>query len=305
MSAQAHAEPVDRTFGRVRVLAGAQNGKYPSGNSIWITGSDSTAILDPSLAVRTRTAELAGRADLVLLSHVHEDHVAGVSLFPKARVVAHREDAAGLRSLDGLMQIYGYEGEAAAATRAWVLEEFHFEARPDAQGFEDGDVFDLGGTRIRVIHAPGHTRGHSVLLAEPEGVLFLGDIDLSSFGPYYGDAWSDLADFETTLAKVRDIEARVWVSFHHVGVIEERTEFLAKLDRFASRIAERERAMLEFLAEPHSVADMVAHRFLYPPHAAMPFVAAVEKRTIEQHLARMLGAGRVRRCDDDRWIAGA
>ncbi len=298
-----HAEPVDRTFGRVRVLAGAENGKYPSGNSLWISGTEKTAILDPSLAVLGRREELAGRADLVLLSHVHEDHVAGVSLFPQARVVAHREDAAGLRSLDGLMEIYGYEGEAADATRAWVLESFHYRARPDTEAFEDGDVFDLGGVTVRAIHTPGHTRGHSVLLAEPEGVLFLGDIDLSSFGPYYGDAWSDLADFERTLGKVREIEAKVWVSFHHVGVIESRDEFLAKLDRFEGRIAARERAMLEFLAAPHTVEEMVARRFLYPAHASMPFIDAVEKRTTLQHLERMQRDGRVRLGDDGRWIA--
>lgn len=297
-----HADPVDRTFGRVRVLAGAQNGKYPSGNSIWIEGTNGTAVFDPSLAVRSRT-ELAGRADLVLLSHVHEDHVAGVSLFPKARVAAHREDADGLRSLDGLMQIYGYEGAAADATRAWVLETFHFEARPDTGSFEDGAVFDLGGTSVRVIHAPGHTRGHCVLLAEPEGVLFLGDIDLSSFGPYYGDAWSDLADFERTLEKVRHIDARIWVSFHHVGVVESRDEFLAKLDRFAARIAQRERAIAGFLAVPHTLDEMVAHRFLYPPHAAMPFIDEVERRTTSQHLERMERDGRVRRLEDGRWAA--
>ena len=299
----AHAAPVDRTFGRVRVLAGAENGKYPSGNSIWISGTDATAILDPSLAVRTREDELAGRADLVLLSHVHEDHVAGVGLFPEASVAAHREDAAGLRSLDGLMEIYGYEGDAADATRAWVLETFHYEARPDTEDFDDGAVFDLGGVTVRAIHTPGHTRGHCVLLAEPEGVLFLGDIDLSSFGPYYGDAWSDLADFERTLEKVRGIEAKVWVSFHHVGVIESRDEFLAKLDRFAGRIAARERAIVEFLAVPHTLAEMVAHRFLYPAHASMPFIDAVEGRTTLQHLERMRQDGRVRELDDGRWLA--
>jgi glyoxylase-like metal-dependent hydrolase (beta-lactamase superfamily II) len=298
-----HAAPVDRTFGRVRVLAGAQNGKYPSGNSIWVSGTNATAIFDPSLAVLDRRTELAGRADLVLLSHVHEDHVAGVSLFPQARVAAHREDAAGLRSLDGLMEIYGYEGEAADATRAWVLETFHYEARPDTEGFDDGAVFDLGGVTVRAIHAPGHTRGHSVLLAEPEGVLFLGDIDLSSFGPYYGDAWSDLADFERTLEKVRDVDAKVWVSFHHVGVIESRDEFLTRLDRFTARIAQRERAILDYLAAPHTLAEMVAHRFLYPAHASMPFIDAVERRTTLQHLERMQRDARVRLLDDGRWLA--
>ena len=39
-------------------------------------------------------------------------------------------------------------------------------------------------------HMPGHTAGHTVLLVEPEGVAFIGDIDLTGFGPYYGDACS-------------------------------------------------------------------------------------------------------------------
>ena len=40
-----------------------------------------------------------------------------------------------------------------------------------------------------------------------DGVFFLSDIDLTGFGPYYGDVWSDLEDFEASLAKVRDEEA--------------------------------------------------------------------------------------------------
>jgi glyoxylase-like metal-dependent hydrolase (beta-lactamase superfamily II) len=130
-------------------------------------------------------------------------------------------------------------------------------------------------------------------------VLFLGDIDLTGFGPYYGDASSNLEDFERSLQRVREIEARVWVSFHHVGVIDDRTTFLAKVDRFAARIAEREAALLEFLSEPRSIADMVRHRFLYRPHVDLPFIDAVERRTIEQHLDRLLASGLVERCASD------
>ena len=50
---------------------------------------------------------------------------------------------------------------------------------------------------------PGHTRGHSAFHVESDDVFFLADIDLSSFGPYYGDAWSDLEDFERSLVQVR------------------------------------------------------------------------------------------------------
>jgi len=296
-------EESDRTFGAVTVLVGEKTGKYPDGNSLRVRGRDATALIDPSLSVRRRAATL-GAIDLVVQSHVHEDHVAGLSRFPAARVTAHRADCLGLRDLDGLLEIYGYDaasGAVGAAVRAWVLEQFHYAPRPDVEPYDAGAVFELGGTRIRAIHLPGHTRGHSALLIEPEGVLFLGDIDLTGFGPYYGDAWSNLDDFETSLARVRDIPARVWVSFHHAGVIEARDVFLAKLERFSARIAAREAALLEHLGEPRTLAALVAHRFLYPAHAQMAFIDAAEARTITQHLARLVADGRVVECAPATW----
>jgi glyoxylase-like metal-dependent hydrolase (beta-lactamase superfamily II) len=295
----------DRRFGRVRLIAGAQNGKYPDGNSLWIEGSVLQAVVDPALSVSARGTELAGRADLVLLTHPHEDHAAGLHLFPEARVAMHQEDLIAARGIEGLMQIYGYGGELAEATRAWVTERFNYVPRPDAEGFADGACFDLGGSSVRVFHTPGHTRGHCVFRIEPEGVLFLGDIELSSFGPYYGDAWSDLGDFERSIERVRAIDAEVWISFHHVGVIEQRAEFIARLDRFAARIREREDAMLAFLATPHTLEEMARHRFIYPPHADLPFIEAVELRSISQHLARLAEERRIEAAGDGAWIATA
>ena len=292
----------DRRFGAVTVLIGEKNGKYPHGNSLSVRGRDTTALIDPSLTVAARADELAGHADLIVQSHVHEDHVAGIHLFPAAAVYAHREDAPGLRSLAGLMAIYGY-GSFEGVTRDLVVSAFHYVERPDTRSFDDGAVFELGGTCIRAIHMPGHTRGHCVLLIEPEAVLFLGDIDLSGFGPYYGDAWSNLDDFERSLQRVRDIEARVWVSFHHAGVIEDRQTFVEKLQRFAGKIAERDRNLLDFLKVPRTLREMVAHRFLYPEHADAPFIDAAEERTIQQHLDRLLRRRQIERDDGDTYRA--
>ncbi len=96
------------------------------------------------------------------------------------------------------MELYGYPEPIYSAWKKTVVSQFHYTPRPDSLGFRDGDVFDLGGARVRVIHAPGHTRGHCVFHVEPDDLVYLADIDLSSFGPYYGDAWSDLEDFERT-----------------------------------------------------------------------------------------------------------
>ena len=119
-------------------------------------------------------------------------------------------------------------------------------------------------------------------------MFFLSDIDLTGFGPYYGDVWSDLEDFEASLVKVREVDAAYYVTFHHKGVIEGRSEFLRLLDAFHSVIDRRHRLMLEFLTEPRTVDDMAAHRFIYRPHVEHSFVDAVERRSAELHLRRML-----------------
>ncbi|MBI1813352.1 MAG: MBL fold metallo-hydrolase [Deltaproteobacteria bacterium] len=292
----------DRTFGRVTVLVGDKNGKYPHGNSILVRGRDTSLLIDPSLTVAQRADQLRGAADLVVLSHVHEDHVAGVFAFPDAPIYAHRADASGLRSMDGLMEIYGYGEPLTAGMRDYVTQTFHYTPRPDTLDYDDGAEFDLGGTRVRAVHLPGHTRGHNALLIEPEGVLFLGDIDLTGFGPYYGDAWSDLNDFERSLVRLPEIDARIWVSFHHVGIIEDRDVFTTKLAAFAAKIPAREQAILDFLAESRSLNELVAHRFLYPPHAHAPFIDAVEQRTIAQHLTRLIANGAVIAGDGGRFL---
>jgi glyoxylase-like metal-dependent hydrolase (beta-lactamase superfamily II) len=294
-------ELLDRTLGCVTVLFGERGGKYPHGNSLLVRGGEETLIVDPSLGVIPRRSGLP-RVDRVLNSHCHEDHVAGNHLFPDVPWHLHEADLPGIRSLEGFLAVFGYEGPIGAGWAEAVVEKFHFVPRPDALPFRDGDVFDLGGgVRLEVVHAPGHTRGHCVFRIEPAGVLYLGDIDLSSFGPYYGDAWSDLEDFERSLARVRACEARWYATFHHIGVLEGRAAFLERLDRFAAVIARREERLLAFLAEPHSLGEIAAHRFVYRPEDPIPFAEAVERRSMAQHVERLLRRGAVREVEPGRY----
>ncbi len=273
----------------VSVLVGDANGAYPSGNTLLVRGAGESVLIDPSVTVVARGGAPVA-VDAVINSHSHEDHMAGNGTFSDARLHIHDDDLLGATSIDGLMEVYGLTGQARDAFEKVILEEFHYVPRPDAQGFTDGDVFDLGGgVTVEAVHLPGHTRGHSGF--RMDGVFFLSDIDLTGFGPYYGDVWSDLEDFEASLAKVRGEDADFYVTFHHKGVIEGRDTFVELVDAFSAVIGRRHEAMLEFLREPHSLEEMRRHRFIYRPHVDTPFVESVERRSAELHVQRMLRRG--------------
>lgn len=273
----------------VSVLVGDDAGRYPSGNSLVVRGAGEAVIVDPSVTVVARGGAPVP-VDAVILSHSHEDHMAGNGLFSDSRLHIHDADLPGARSIDGLMDVYGLSGEPRRAFAQQVIEEFHYSPRPDAQGFSDGHVWDLGGVQVEAVHLPGHTRGHSGFRISG-GVFFLSDIDLTGFGPYYGDVWSDLEDFERSLVQVRDERADFYVTFHHRGVIEGRPAFLELLDDFHAVIGRRHAAMLEFLAEPRTIDEMAAHRFIYRPHVDHVFADSVEHRCATMHVQRMLTRG--------------
>lgn len=293
----------DRTIGCVTVLGGERGGKYPHGHSLLVRGTEATAIIDPSLALIGRTDLPA--VELVLNSHCHEDHVAGNHLFPAARWHMPADDVLGIQSLDGLMTVYGLSPATEAAFRPLLAEKFHYTPRQDIEPLHDGQVLELGGgVRVRVLHAPGHTRGHSLFHVEPADVLYLGDIDLSSFGPYYGDAWSSLTDFEHTLARVHELPAAHYATFHHVGVLDGRAAFLARLERFSAVIGAREQRLLEYLhGQPRTLDEIVLHRFVYRPGDGGVFADDVERRSMSQHLERLLAAGRVEVLEGGRFRA--
>ncbi len=295
------ADLQDRRLGAVTILFGEAGGRTPDNNALLVEGADATIVVDPSLGVRSRGRTALPEVDRVLLSHCHEDHIAALPLFRDVPVHVHEEDLQGLRDLDGFLDMFGVPPFRREEFGRVLRTVYHYEPREDAVPFRDGDIFDLGGgVLVRVIHTPGHSRGHCSLWLEPDEILFLADIDLTGFGPYYGDAWSDLDAFERSIELVREIEARHYVTGHHIGLLPDRETFLARLDRYAERIRDRDRRLLGFLSAPRTMEEIVENRFIFRPHDTSPNIPKVEQRSMEQHLARLERGGRVR-LEGARW----
>ena len=118
----------------------------------------------------------------VVLTHYHADHVGWAQRLrgeTGADVYAPAGDADGVRT----GKVSPPPGLLAAGWRPAMARYFAHAVKnggvrvarvADVRTFEDGQVLDLP-TKLRAVHAPGHTQGHCALLAEQAGVLFAGD----------------------------------------------------------------------------------------------------------------------------------
>jgi glyoxylase-like metal-dependent hydrolase (beta-lactamase superfamily II) len=286
-------------IGPVDVVFGEQGGKYPDGNHVTVRGTESRAGFD--MPIVSREVPAAARAcDIVVLGHVHEDHTAGLDLLPHVPVHVHAGDVDALRSLEGLARHYGYSEAVTHAVCRSAVERYHYRPRADALAYDDGDAtWELGRVRVRAVHAPGHTSGHCVLLVEPHGIAFIGDIDLSGFGPYYGDATSSLEAFRATLRRLADMRAQCWITSHHKGVVTDRVAFLRLLAAYESVLDKRDAALVHAVRQaPRSLDDLVRMRFLYRPTVTEIYADDAERRTIAQHLDALVSQGAIQRHGD-------
>ncbi|MEQ1699788.1 MAG: MBL fold metallo-hydrolase [Ilumatobacteraceae bacterium] len=286
-----------RTLGsHTTVLFGVDAGKYPDGNSVIVRGSHSSLLIDPAMSRHADSPAI--EVDHVLLTHTHEDHLAGLSAVRAGSISVHEADLAALHSLDGLLALFGTPASGVAAMSEMLTTRFHYVGWPQAMGFVDGAVWDLGGVSVRAVHTPGHTAGHCVFVIEPDDgshrVVVLGDIDLSGFGPYYGDAQSSLEAFEATLAMLPSIEADHYVTYHHKGVVDGHEAFVAALEPFTAMIARREQALLGMLATSQTFDELLAVGIVYRPGTRPPlFGDVIEANSIRMHLSRLVAVGAV------------
>lgn len=269
-------------------IEGKNKGRYPYSNSILI-GDDVKVLIDtgmgPDLAIKIENER---KIDWVINSHGHEDHTVCNYLFKNARISSHKFDAPVIRSVRKLVELYPSSTELPKEPMDLFLEQFGLRnSRVDLE-FEDGYVFDLGRLKLNVIHTPGHSLGHCCFSIPSEKIVFLADIDLSSFGPWYGCLDSDIDQFTESIKIIRDLKFEVAITSHK-AIIRGQEIIEEKLNLYLHKIFEREEKLLELLDKERSIDEIVDKAIIYehfPEPKAM--FKLLEKTMMEKHLERLI-----------------
>lgn len=126
--------------------------------------TNETAVIDPGgdfPEIKSFIENNGLNIKYIIITHAHGDHIGALRElkdYSNALVCIHREDNEMLRS-----KSKNFSGMMGGAAVEMTADKF----------LEDGEVLNLGETKLKIIHTPGHSRGGISIYCDR--VLFSGD----------------------------------------------------------------------------------------------------------------------------------
>lgn len=267
-------------------VSGQRGGRYPYSHSMLI----SDCLMDTGISSGyLRKLKRKKSISTVLLSHWHEDHTSGNRLLKNCEFYAHHDDREVIENPELIYKYYSLNKQPETDLMKSILEGLRISPTEISKFLREGQTIEREGYEINVVHTPGHTKGHCCFFERVTRSAFLADIDLSSFGPWYGAIDSNLVDFVESIEKVMKLDIEQCVTSHK-GIIRGRKLIKEKLLQYKSVISKRDEKVLSLLSErkPKTLKDLEGKNIIYEPYSEYEIYERIAERVmIQNHLEKL------------------
>ncbi|WP_157830960.1 MBL fold metallo-hydrolase [Bacillus sp. BA3] len=292
-----------RKIGPVEIIMGENNSHVPFSTSLIIRGQEHSTLIDCGAGRKAfNYLQKEHNVKQIYLTHHHVDHIWGAQLFTEAEKFINPFD---IKKVSDIHEILKSEGFYAVFGKEDIKELVQKQQNREYQDHIIGkrtlDVHStysydlnmkLSDTNVIMIHSPGHTEGYCCPYLTDYGILFVGDFDLSSFGPFYCDAESNIDNFIESARKTLDVEAKYFVTSHHKGIFL-KDEYKKGLNHYLDIIERREEKIKRFIKAGYLPRELANQEIFYykNQYKRSPLFIKSEKIGIVKHLVRLIKNG--------------
>ncbi len=285
---------------KVHLVRGSNRARFPEANCLLID-EDPLTLVDAGASIDniSRTLSDLGHSiqdvDQIILTHFHIDHKGHAAEIQKQSdcdIICHPLAKKGVESIDGIVEEYGIrEHRYIEEWREYIdgIMPYVFIDYEVTGIFKDKETIIVGDTQLIAIHTPGHTHDHTVFGINGLETLLLVDIDLTRFGPWYGNVVSKISDFRDSISKVIQFEPQVGISSHLLDPVED--NLVEKLQRYSTFFQAREKKILSLVNKGFNTIEKLANPpTIYPRLPYVPYMI-FEEYMLLKHIEDMTERG--------------
>ncbi len=278
---------------RVHLVRGTNDARFPEANTLLIddeiltlvdAGSNPEQVFSTLRDLGHQPEDL----DRILLTHFHADHkgyAAQLRQISDCEVLCHRLAREGVESFQTMMNFIGIDNSESKGhwTDLLISRLPHVQNDYVVDGtFRDDIPIDCGEVQLIPLHSPGHTHDHTCFGINGLEKLLLVDIDLTEFGPWYGNTVSDIGEFKKSIEQIIDLQPKMGISSHLLDPVTENLE--AQLESYLALFQNRDEQILNHITEGvNTVKELSKIPIIYPriPH---PAYLVFEEIMIDKHI---------------------
>jgi hydroxyacylglutathione hydrolase len=280
-----------RRIGPIMIIEGANNSKVPFSRSLYINSKDKVLIDTGADPTELRALDDQYGVELVVNTHYHPDHTLHNHLFGDAEKWINPIEFETIQSIEGIargngvFQEWGHTG--VEAMRKQFPKEWVQSLGEISGTYQYEEEYNFSGVKVNFLHTPGHTKGYSSPYFPEFGVVYVGDFDMTSFGPWYFGSDGDIGEFIASSKLLLELDADIYITGHQKGVFSKQ-EFELAMNKFIGIIDQRDEIIDKYVRQGMNFEELTNIGIFYPKKMLEVMIMKTWERSgIRKHLQRL------------------
>ncbi|WP_251552342.1 MBL fold metallo-hydrolase [Neobacillus muris] len=278
-------------IGPLLIIEGPNRSKVPYSRSLYIdcsekvlidTGADPQALLD---------LDHEYGVELIINTHYHPDHTLHNHLFKDTVKLINPKEYETALTIEGVAQLNGvYQEWGEKGVELWKksLPEAWSKNLGEISGaYEYETEYAFGDVKVHFLHIPGHTSGIACPYFPELGSAFVGDYDMTTFGPWYNGSDGNIEDFIRSGNRLLELDCHTYITGHQKGIFTKQ-EFKQAMEKYLAVIDHRDQLIEQYVLKGLDFNELTSIGIFYPAHLLEgPILKTWERSGIRKHLKRL------------------